>query len=36
MNPSVWLKDQVNPKGALIGVWTMTEFQTQANNGFLG
>jgi hypothetical protein len=31
-----WLKDQVNPKGALIGVWTMAEFQKQVNNGFLG
>ena len=31
-----WLKDQVNPKGAIIGVWTMAEFQKQVNNGFLG
>jgi hypothetical protein len=31
-----WLKDQVSKTGALIGVWTMTEFQTQVNNGFLG
>jgi hypothetical protein len=31
-----WLKDQVNPKGALIGVWTMAEFQKEVNNGFLG
>jgi hypothetical protein len=31
-----WLKDQVHEKGALIGVWNMTEFQTKVNNGFLG
>jgi hypothetical protein len=31
-----WLKEQVNPKGALHGVWDMTEFQTQVNNGYLG
>ena len=31
-----WLKDQVSKTGALIGVWTMTEFHTQVNNGFLG
>lgn len=31
-----WLKDQVNPKGAIIGVWTMAEFQKEVNNGFLG
>lgn len=31
-----WLIDQVNPKGALIGVWDMKEFQTSVNNGFLG
>jgi len=31
-----WLRDNVNPKGALIAVWTMAEFQTQVNNGFLG
>jgi hypothetical protein len=31
-----WLKDQVSKTGALIGVWTMAEFQTQVNNGFLG
>jgi len=31
-----WLKEQVNPKGALIGVWDMAEFQKQVNNGFLG
>ena len=31
-----WLKDQVHEKGALIGVWNMTEFQTRVNNGFLG
>lgn len=31
-----WLKDQVNPDGALQAVWTMAEFQTRVNNGFLG
>jgi len=31
-----WLKDQVNPKGAIQGVWTMAEFQKEVNNGFLG
>jgi hypothetical protein len=31
-----WLKEQVNPKGALQGVWDMAEFQKQVNNGFLG
>ena len=31
-----WLKDQVNRNGALIAVGDMKEFQTQANNGFLG
>lgn len=31
-----WLIGQVHPKGALIGVWTMAEFQTRVNNGFLG
>lgn len=31
-----WLKTQVHPKGALIAVWNMTEFQTKINNGFLG
>lgn len=31
-----WLKDQVSPDRALIGVWNMTEFQTKVNNGFLG
>ncbi len=31
-----WLKDQVNPQRALIGVWDMKEFQTKVNNGFLG
>jgi hypothetical protein len=30
-----WLKAQVNRNGALIAVWDMKEFQTQANNGFL-
>jgi hypothetical protein len=31
-----WLKENVNQKGALIGVWTMVEFQREVNNGFLG
>lgn len=31
-----WLKDQANPKRALIAVWNMAEFQTEVNNGFLG
>jgi hypothetical protein len=31
-----WLKEQVNPNGAIIGVWTMAEFQKEANDGFLG
>lgn len=31
-----WLKDQVNPSRALIGVHNMAEFQTMVNNGFLG
>lgn len=31
-----WLKEMVNKNGALIGVWTMAEFQTKVNNGFLG
>jgi len=31
-----WLIDQVHEKGALIGVWSMTEFQKAVNNGFLG
>ena len=31
-----WLKDMVNKNGALIGVWTMAEFQKEVNNGFLG
>jgi hypothetical protein len=31
-----WLKDQVHERAALIAVWNMAEFQTQANNGFLG
>jgi hypothetical protein len=31
-----WLKENVNQHGALIGVWTMSEFQKQVNNGFLG
>lgn len=31
-----WLKDQADPHAALIAVWTMAEFQTHVNNGFLG
>ena len=31
-----WLKEMVNKQGALIGVWTMAEFQKEVNNGFLG
>jgi hypothetical protein len=31
-----WLKEMVNKNGALIGVWTMAEFQKEVNNGFLG
>lgn len=31
-----WLKEMVNKNGALIGVWTMSEFQMEVNNGFLG
>jgi hypothetical protein len=31
-----WLKNQVKPKGALIGVYTMKEFQKLTNQGFLG
>lgn len=31
-----WLKSMVCPKGALIHVWTMAEFQKAANDGFLG
>lgn len=31
-----WLKDQAHPKGALIGVMTMAEFQKAVNNGLLG
>jgi hypothetical protein len=31
-----WLIEQVHPKSALIGVWTMAEFQKAVNNGFLG
>lgn len=30
----LWLKEQVNPNGALIGVWDMKEFSTRVNNGF--
>lgn len=30
-----WLKDQVNPKSALIAVFTMVEFQTAINDGLL-
>ena len=31
-----WLEEQAHPKSALIGVWTMQEFQKAVNNGFLG
>lgn len=31
-----WLEEQAHPKSALIGVWTMAEFQKAVNNGFLG
>lgn len=31
-----WLKNQVDPQRALIGVYTMSEFQKEVNNGFLG
>ncbi len=31
-----WLKGQADPRRALIGVYTMSEFQTQVNNGLLG
>jgi hypothetical protein len=31
-----WLKDQVNPQRALIGVYNMSEFQALVNKGFLG
>jgi hypothetical protein len=30
-----WLKDQADPKRALIGVYNMAEFQKLVNNGFL-
>jgi len=31
-----WLKDQADPKRALIGVYNMAEFQKMVNNGYLG
>ena len=31
-----WLKHEVDPNKALIGVYNMAEFQTKVNNGFLG
>jgi hypothetical protein len=31
-----FLKDEVSKTSALRGAWTMKEFQTQINNGFLG
>lgn len=31
-----WLKEQVHPKGALIAVWSIDEFQKKVNDGFLG
>ena len=33
---SEWLKRQADPNRALIGVYTMAEFQCKTNNGFLG
>lgn len=31
-----WLKSKVDPNRALIGVYSMMEFHTKVNNGFLG
>jgi hypothetical protein len=31
-----WLKDQVGGNSALKGVWNMSEFQKEINDGFLG
>lgn len=31
-----WLKEQVDPRRALIGVYNMQEFQKEVNNGLLG
>lgn len=31
-----WIKDQAHPQKALIGVYTMAEFQKEVNNGLLG
>jgi hypothetical protein len=31
-----WLKEQAGKTGALIGVWTMAEFQNEVNNVFPG
>lgn len=31
-----WLKNQVDDRRALIGVWTMADFQKKVNDGFLG
>jgi hypothetical protein len=31
-----WLKDQVSPQRALIGVYNMAEFQALVNKGYLG
>jgi len=35
-NAMVWLKEQVNPNRALIGVYNMAEFQALVNKGLLG
>lgn len=31
-----WLKENVNKRGSLLGVWNMSEFQKEVNDGFLG
>jgi hypothetical protein len=31
-----WLKNQISQERALVGVYTMKEFQKLINNGFLG
>jgi len=31
-----WLKENVNNRGSLIGVWTAAEFETEVSAGFLG
>jgi len=35
-NAMRWLKEQVNPSRALIGVYNMAEFQALVNKGYLG